>query len=204
MSRALEASAVDALWSDLPSEKGLATFTRRLRERIRDEEPAPFLGMDLPTTLEVVMKVARFRIECVETSMDNLAEAEPSAAVLLATQVCDDFLSLVVWLRRLRAPAWLFQRLYAEEILHSRAVACEAADDPAGAMHWYVGVLCLPATLLGANAPIATGLHRRAIQALPRAARGAPARALGDAFEVWNDLLASYDLYERPGPQQTR
>jgi hypothetical protein len=151
-----------------------------------------------------VMKVARFRIECVEPWLHGDAPADPAEAVSLATQVCDDFLSLVVWLRRLRAPEWVFQRLYAEEILHGRAIACEIAEDPVGAVHWYAGVLCLPATLLGANAPITTGLHRRAIRALPRAARVAPARALSDAFEAWNDLLASYDLYERLGPPQTR
>ena len=121
MARVLAPTDFDTLVKDLPDDRPLATFTKRLRSRIRDEEPVAFEGMDLPTTLEVLMKVARFRVEVAEPGLQAVALAGGDTAHELAVGMCDELLSLVVWLGRLQAPSWLMQRLFASEVFVTRA-----------------------------------------------------------------------------------
>jgi len=181
-------------------ETSMAAFTRRLRALLRDGAVVPLPGLELSASLEAFMKLARFRIEFAEPRLELLRhhaggvdDAEGSIDDA-ATELCEEAMSLAIWLRNLQVPSWMYRVIDAPTLFRTSAEYRLRVGDDRAAMHWSVALLVVGSTILASDGE-RSALERRDLERVVMLERSVGARALAEELEAWHDLLSSYRLF---------
>lgn len=172
----------------------VGAFTAGLRRELKAGTPQPFDGMDLPRSLEAVMKVAKHQLESGPALRATIAEGGDSG-YKAARELADSALSTGVWLQSIRAPSWLFPFLGAPRAFALLAACAREQGEARESLHWIVALLLAPATRL--RTPEDRALHQDVVELLLSLQRELGASALQDEFESWRDLYHGYRLLER-------
>lgn len=204
MTRVLDARLFDDVMREA-ADGGLAAFARGLRRHLRDTASEPFPGLDLQTSLECVMRVARMHHEVLLPGLATLADgAEGDAADLddqpahdrlrVAERLTSELLNLAIWLRTTGAPTWLLARLGARNVFRAHAQAAMHASAFRVALHWSTPVLLLPTTVLvDIDAPELPA--RVDVERLMALRRMNATGAVNEEIEAWAEIFSSYRLF---------
>jgi hypothetical protein len=170
--------------------RSLAGFSAALRAAMKGAEVVPIETLDLPRSLEAIMKVAKHHLELApplraRTLDGDLEAARERAEAVVATGV---------WLRSLNAPHWLYGFLEAADAFRLLAGTAAAQGEPRTALHWLVAALLCPATLLSEGPLGALRMTQEDVARLIGLQRTLGAEATEEEMESWHDLYAGYRL----------
>lgn len=167
----------------------LATFAKQLRQELHGAEVEPFEGLTLQSSLEALMKVAKHEL----VRIPELLSGGSTAAdrVTNVATLCDETLSLTVWLRTQGCPTWLIARADVPGAFAAARDVALGVGDLRLALHYTAALFALPATVLGTS----DALTRGDLERLRVLDAKLGAGALVAELEVWNDVFSSYRLY---------
>lgn len=167
-------------------------FTRELRGAMKGAEVTPLPGLDLPRSLEAIMKVAKHYFDIAPALR---AQAEQPGGVEAARELAEAVVADGVWLRSLSAPYWLYGWLEAGDAFALLSRVAYDAGDARQSLHWLVAALLVPATILGDARHGMPTLSREDVARLLALQRSLGADAIEEETESWHDLLAGYRLF---------
>jgi hypothetical protein len=186
----LDESLFHALLEQAGVPRTLVGFSSSLRAAMKGAEVLPIAGLDLPRSLEAIMKVAKHLLEFTPPLRARTLEGDLDAARERAEAV----VATGVWLRSLNAPEWLYGFLEAGDAFLLLAAAAASHDEPRTALHWMVAALLSPATLLSDGTGGALRMTQADVARLIALQRTLGTEATEEEMESWHDLYGGYRL----------